>query len=496
MILAGVEARRQELGRSRDLLTDSALNAVNGDDFVIQLSYYQTYGELQWKNGQIAEAEKALQSALRICDLWLAHLRDSNDRLAWRTLTGNVYRDLVDLYSTSDSQPDRAFKLWQQYRGLTEREHREIGTSGREGQVQADMSGGRSAADDSALEIVQTFHDRSLLTLVQFRDGLGLWFADDRGLSFHKVKVDPLVLERKIRHFRMLCAQRDSNPSAIQATGKELFSLLLSPISKSIETRRTLLVDADSSLRNLPFPALVNEKGEYLVQVTPITMSPGLEFERALGHRSESRLFQQNALILAPSVPPALANTLLPLKDAIKEAKSVAAKFPKHTLLLGSDATRSAFEVAVFRTAAIHFAGHAIFKNGQIGLVLAGQGRNRVQVDGTDLYASDSVKKGVSSDLRLVVLAACSTADSSDNDLHLRGSLVEAFLQARVAHVVAAQWDIDSATTQVLMEKFYSDLAAGKSVAEALQGAQALVSSKSSTSHPYYWASFEAAGGS
>jgi CHAT domain-containing protein len=496
VVLAGLEAHRNKIGRSRDLLENSAPDLANIDDFIIQLSYYQTHGELQWKNGQIADATRSFQSALQICRMWLNHLRNNNDRMAWRTLVGNVYRDLADIYTSNEYQPEKALSLWQEFHRLSE--SRPIGSSSQERRTTpVDFSSHLAPPPANALtEKLRTLHDRSLLTFVQFQDGVGIWFGDDRGLSFHKVQLKALALERKIRRFRTLCSRHESDQNAIRAGGKELYDILIAPIARNLDTRRVLLIDADESLKNLPFQALVDEQGHYFGQTAAIISSPGLDFEIELGHQDESRLFQQDASILAPTAPPDLENDLLPLEDAVQEARSVATHFPKNTLLLDRDATRDAMQAALMHSSTVHFAGHAIFKNDQVGLVLAAPKQKGSSVAKSELFSSESLKKGTAPRLRLVVLAACSTAASSEDDLYLRGNLVQAFLQARVAHVVAAQWDVDSEATKALMEKFYSELSSGKSVAQSIQSAQNFVLSQRVTSHPYYWAAFKTAGGS
>jgi len=91
-----------------------------------------------------------------------------------------------------------------------------------------------------------------------------------------------------------------------------------------------------------------------------------------------------------------------------------------------------------------------------------------------------------------VVLAACSTAVGRESGLLDTNSLVRAFLIARVPSVVASHWDVDSASTSNLMINFYENIAAGKSIVQAIYLArkQILVDRP----HPYYWASFSLTG--
>jgi CHAT domain-containing protein len=484
IVLAGLEAHRDKLDRSRDLLEHSTADVANSDDFIIQLSYYQTNGELQWKNGQKAEAEKSFLAALQICRAWLGHSPDTSDRLGLRTLVGNIYRDLIEIQTENNAQPDITLALWEEFRWLF---------------ATPPAAGGLSPSWSSAnglAEKLRTFHDRSLLTLVQFQDGIGIWLADDRGISFKKIQLNSLDLERKVRHFHTLCSRPNSDQNAIRTTGKELYDLLIAPFASRLELNRILLIDADDFLKNVPFQALVDDRGHYFGQAVSIISSPGLPFEMEFGRQDETALFAKHASFLAPPVPPNLATELLPLKDAIREARLVAGHFRQPTLLLENEATAEALQKAIMNSTSLYFAGHAVFKNGQVGLVLAARGQNGTGAAEAEIFSSENLKKGISLSLRLVVLAACSTATSGDDDLYSRRNLAQAFLQAGVAHVIASHWDVDSEATGTLMEEFFSELAAGKPVAESLRGAQAVVSSRRGMSHPYYWAAFSAAGGS
>jgi hypothetical protein len=80
------------------------------------------------------------------------------------------------------------------------------------------------------------------------------------------------------------------------------------------------------------------------------------------------------------------------------------------------------------------------------------------------------------SDVKLVVLSACQTSlafSSSDPDGATQGlelaSLAGAFQSAGVHSVIASLWEVNSATTEKLMKRFYTYLLEEKSIGEALQ---------------------------
>ena len=75
-----------------------------------------------------------------------------------------------------------------------------------------------------------------------------------------------------------------------------------------------------------------------------------------------------------------------------------------------------------------------------------------------------------------------------------RGKLAElnAFLRGGARRVIAGLWDVDDRSTADLMDRLYSQLAAGVPASQALREAKlTLVRGGGSTAKPYYWAPFE-----
>jgi CHAT domain len=121
------------------------------------------------------------------------------------------------------------------------------------------------------------------------------------------------------------------------------------------------------------------------------------------------------------------------------------------------------------RYAALHLAAHAVIDDdepGRSALVLApGTGDEDGLLQPRDIAALDL-------DQALVVLAACRS--STGKMLRGEGSLglTRAFFQAGARAVVATLWEIDDAASSALFAGFYSRLAEGATVEEALADAQ------------------------
>jgi len=187
------------------------------------------------------------------------------------------------------------------------------------------------------------------------------------------------------------------------------------------------------------------------------------------------------------------------------EAKAVAAFSSSPTLLLASDATEAGVVARLPNAASIHFAGHAAEWLGDTRLLLAQSGAEppiAVSTE-TDALAPAKTKPWLDSDLirrhppraaRLAVFSACATGKKEEGWNHGMGDIVSALASVGVPDVVSTRWQIDSHSAIPLMDSFYSALAAGQTVPQALTSARIALMSDPHYRHPYYWAAWYATG--
>jgi len=428
-----------------------------------------------------ATAEKAFNSALRIGKAWLQLLHSDRDRLAWNAQMGNIYRALVKIYALDQQDPARALATWEEYRSIATKV-----------KDRSDLN--RDTADGWLKSVTASLTDKTAISYVQFEDGLAIWLVDDRGLQFRWQTITASEMEKKASRFRLLCSDRLSNTNDLDSIERELYALLLAPFESQLDSHRVLVIETDTSLTGVPFSALRDSTGHYLLEQFTTLYSPGLAFESTIEHPSGHRLLELRALIVAPPAPDSPLD-LLPLRDAVLEAQEVGKHFVNPKVLSGSEATLAGFGKEIENSGVFHFAGHAVLMGDAIGLVFT-SAPNSFTASGTALLSSETIEKGNLRHLRLVVLAACSTAGGPQSDTIGRDNLVGEFLRAQVPHVIAMDWDVDSATTRMLMESFYSGLDADGTVPKATRSAQLVLLSHPQTSHPFYWAAVSAFGGS
>jgi CHAT domain-containing protein len=110
------------------------------------------------------------------------------------------------------------------------------------------------------------------------------------------------------------------------------------------------------------------------------------------------------------------------------------------------------------------------------------------------LIGGGSFVAGETDGLQLAVLSACNTEGETQIGNPGTEGLAKALLRARVPHVIASRWKIDSTETAVFMRKVYAGLLAGNNVSNSIRIAELSLASQAGSAHPYFWCAFELQG--
>jgi CHAT domain-containing protein len=127
------------------------------------------------------------------------------------------------------------------------------------------------------------------------------------------------------------------------------------------------------------------------------------------------------------------------------------------------------------------------------GLALAGA--NKLQSGNDDGILTAMEASGL--DLwgtKLVVLSACETGVGTVTNGEGVYGLRRALVIAGAEGLVTTLWQVDDLATRDLMAGYYRKLAAGKGRSSALRDTQLEIAAQAKYAHPFYWASFLAAG--
>src|SRR3989475_10117318 len=273
---------------------------------------------------------------------------------------------------------------------------------------------------------------------------------------------------------------------------ERLYQRLIDPIETSgrLRGKRALVIAPHADLHYLPFAALRRPGAtpSFLVERYVVTTVPSASVWLRLRARGDPAP-RVGVLALAPRVD------VLP--GSRVEVGSIARVYGSRTrVLVGSQATKRALRSVASGQDIIHFATYGVLnKHNPLSSFVelaprpGEDGRLEVhEVFGLDLHA------------RLVVLSACQTALGAGALADVpaggdSGGVGEGVLYPGAANGMGTPWPVEGQATAGLMERFYTELAAGRPEAEALAAAQRLNLRNSATADPFYWAGFTLNGG-
>lgn len=347
------------------------------------------------------------------------------------------------------------------------------------------------------------------------------------------------IIDEVVQNLRQAFADHDltRNP---KPAARALDRLLMEPIRKSLGDARWIFMSAEGPLHLVPFGALVDEQGRYLVERYLFSyVTTGRDLLRFRGERAET---QEAPLVLAnpafdksnaPAPPEAthrgtrsidmISQPLLRLGSTVKEANTIHSLFPDSRVLLGAEATEESIKSA-HSPRILHLATHGFFlperpipetltetrgkyathaervalyqrENPLLraGIALAGFNQRRSGVDDGVLTALEVAALDLQG-TRLVVLSACESGlgytASGEGVFGLRRALVIAGSETQVMSL----WQVDTGRTRELMEAYYRQLKDGAGRSEAMRSVQLAMLDVPATSHPNLWASFIVSG--
>ena len=323
----------------------------------------------------------------------------------------------------------------------------------------------------------------------------------------------------------------------IKPLARKLDKLIMQPVRKLAGKGKQLLIAPDGKLNLLPFAALVDESGKFLVENNKISyLTSGRDLLR-LEVKIENK--QAPVIIGDPDfgpIPDAASikegSTLYArlgfkrLASTEPEARAIKELFPDADLLLQQQATEEAVN-KLNAPLILHIATHGFFLQEEvvaplptphetrIGEIIGTEASNKsfdirienpllrsgIALAGANLHQNES-DQGIFTALKttavnlwgtkVVVLSACNTGvgevKTGDGIYGLRRALVLAGSETQLMSL----WPVSDKGTKELMIDYYFRLQKDEGRADALRNVQLtlLKNRKLGRSHPFYWASF------
>ncbi|MEO0538901.1 MAG: CHAT domain-containing tetratricopeptide repeat protein [Cyanobacteria bacterium P01_A01_bin.123] len=380
--------------------------------------------------------------------------------------------------------------------------------------------------DLSAIQSLSQTERKTLVTysLVPADEGFGavlyIWLVSPQGeIIFRQQPLTDINLSDLVIDTRNAIGVRGTDRNApvptyspeqlaqLQAEQDEklsqLHDLLIDPIADLLpdDPNQPVVFIPQDELFLVPFPALKDDNGDYLIENHTILTAPSIQVLQLTHDIADSRngaTTDQPVIVGNPTMPTVTFLTddgefvdtqLTPLYGALQEANAVS-EFLGTSALTGDQATESTVKQQLASADLIHLATHGLLEYGDPretgtrdvpGAIALTPGNGE---DGL-LTAAEILQMDLQADL--VVLSACDTGRGRITGDGVIG-LSRSFIAAGVPSVVVSLWAVPDAPTADLMTEFYRQLDEGQTKAQALR--QAMLITMQDHPDPKDWAAF------
>ena len=309
------------------------------------------------------------------------------------------------------------------------------------------------------------------------------------------------VVDRLVDTLR--AALRNPQSTDVKERARAVYDAVVAPLRGSLKHVAHLIVSPDGSLNLVPFEALVDARGAYLIEryaTSYVTSGRDLLRMQMADPVHNAPVIIANPFFGDPPAATAL-RYFAPLPATGLEAQAIKQLFPDATLLVGGDATKARLQ-QVKAPSILHIASHGFFLSDsgeadagtsldnprlRAGLALAGANRpedgsrdgilTALEASGLDLWGT-----------KLVTLSACDTGVGEVRDGEGVYGLRRAFVLAGAETVVMNLWPVSDYVARDVMVMYYAGLHVGLGRGDALRNAKLAMMKRFHREHPYFWA--------
>jgi CHAT domain-containing protein len=289
---------------------------------------------------------------------------------------------------------------------------------------------------------------------------LVMFVLDHQNLRVIQTSVSRATL---IRDAEILAESAMNDDAArFRVAASALHARLLQPAANVLREGQRLVIIPDATLSTVPFAALLDPAGKYVIERYSVVIAPSAAVFARLASRP--RPAQRALHLLLISGPAGREGDIRQLTNAQREANAVTAAYHHAPDVVSDDRDAATFETRAANADVIHFVGHADLPvAGQSGALVTGRD------GGLDVRSIASLRLRRT---RAVILAACGTARAQHRAGDESISIARAFLAAGAPSVVATLWPIDDDPAAEFFPRLHHYLADGLAPAEAVRATQ------------------------
>ncbi|MEO7674257.1 MAG: CHAT domain-containing tetratricopeptide repeat protein, partial [Pyrinomonadaceae bacterium] len=321
-------------------------------------------------------------------------------------------------------------------------------------------------------------------------------------LKAYPVAITQKDLAERVGKFRSKIAAGDLD---FQGSSRELYDLLVKPAEGQLAGKTNLIIVPDGPLWDLPFQALQDGRGKYLIEQAAVTYAPSLTALHEMSKKAKSRKIAGDTELLAFGNPIVgketkdrvqrvfMSEKLEPLPESERLVNELGRMYGanRSKIFTGDQAREETAKTESPKYRIVQFATHGILNNASpmySHLVLAQNDKNPNE-DGL-LEAWEMKDLDLKADM--IILSACDTARGKIAGGEGMIGMTWAMFIAGTPTTVASQWEVESSSTTDLMLEFHRGLLSKTRIskAEALRRASLKLMKMPKYKHPSYWAGF------
>jgi len=334
---------------------------------------------------------------------------------------------------------------------------------------------------------------------------LYIWVIQPTGeITFREVDLKPLWQQHNAslaslivgnQEFLAVRSRSSTGFAQPQPNLPTLHQLLIEPIASLLpkDPNAHVIFIPQGSLFQVPFPALQDEGGTYLIEKHTILTAPSIQV-LDLTRQQRQKLAQKpvnssRALVLGNPTMPSVSSypgepkqQLSPLPGAEAEAIAIAPLLNTQAIT-GAQGTKAQIVQKMPQASIIHLATHGLLDDVRglgSAIALAPSGSDDGLLTAEEIF-------DMKLQANLVVLSACNTGFGRITGDGVIG-LSRALISAGVPSVIVSLWAVPDAPTSELMQSFYQNLQNNPDKAQALR--QAMLTTMKTHPQPRNWAAF------
>jgi CHAT domain-containing protein len=335
------------------------------------------------------------------------------------------------------------------------------------------------AAEPVGLSALQAKLDQKTAVLAYWESDKELiyWLITPSSISRKIVDIDKTDLDLLIERTRKSI---ESNSRTETTSGlSKLYSILIAPVEKDIASVSNLVIIPNGSLHFLPFQALTDAKGEYMVQKFNLVYSPSA----SVYILCKDKKVKAGSKFMGMALADVSVGNNIGLPGTEDELKKILPLFPENISTFGLKSTESFAKKNAGDFNFLHFATHGSYNYRQplYSYLLFPPAED----DDGRLNVFEVLELNINS--KLVTLSACETGLGNINQGDELIGLSRAFIFAGSSSVIVSLWSVADYPTSLLMTNFYKYIK-DHSLQEALTLAQRDVIKV--FPEPVYWSPF------